>query len=245
MKANQSPIVLQIVATAALVSIGCGDAGSRDSSITQNSEKVATPPVCKIEYSKLDWDGGGGFRADVALSNVGGSSYEGWKLAWKYAGDQWIMASWNGVAKQVGADVEVTPGEWNGTIPPGGATNIVLLGTVSTASTVPTAFSVNGVSCGEPPPPPATATPPPPPPPAPPPPPPPPSGNPPPASGAWRPFDAASPWNTPIDAGAKIDPSSAALVADFATSSPWPFFTINIQSYSIPVYYVDASTAVR
>jgi len=59
---------------------------------------------------------------------------------------------------------------------------------------------------------------------------------------AWRPFSADSPWNTPIDANAKVDPNSAALVSDFATSSPWPFFTINIQSYSVPVYYVDGST---
>jgi len=65
------------------------------------------------------------------------------------------------------------------------------------------------------------------------------------AGTAWRPFTATSPWNTPIDANAAVDPNSGALVADFATSSPWPFFTINIQSYSVPVYYVDGSTPLQ
>src|SRR5258708_1880836 len=62
------------------------------------------------------------------------------------------------------------------------------------------------------------------------------------SSGVWRPFSDASPWNTPIAAGAKLAPDSDALIADFAASSPWPYLSINIDTYSIPVYWVDAST---
>jgi hypothetical protein len=39
-----------------------------------------------------------------------------------------------------------------------------------------------------------------------------------------------------------LDPNSDALVADLATSAPTPSFWINIQEYSIPVFWADAST---
>lgn len=59
---------------------------------------------------------------------------------------------------------------------------------------------------------------------------------------AWRPFSAASPWNTPIAAGAAADPNSQSLIADFANVPDQTTFWINIQDYSIPVYWVDAAT---
>jgi hypothetical protein len=59
----------------------------------------------------------------------------------------------------------------------------------------------------------------------------------------WRAFSAASPWNTPIPPNPALEPNSAALVADFMTSSPYGVhLDINIASYSIPVYWADAST---
>jgi hypothetical protein len=61
-------------------------------------------------------------------------------------------------------------------------------------------------------------------------------------TGVYRPFNDQSPWNTPIAAGAGVAPDSDALIADFATSSQWPYLSINIDSYSIPVYHVDSST---
>jgi hypothetical protein len=64
-----------------------------------------------------------------------------------------------------------------------------------------------------------------------------------PPTGAWRPFSDASPWNTPVPRTAAIDPNSSALIADLAASGPsTPSFWINIQEYSIPVFWVDAST---
>jgi hypothetical protein len=61
-------------------------------------------------------------------------------------------------------------------------------------------------------------------------------------SSSWRPFDDRSPWNTPIAATPKLAPDSEALVTDLAHSSKWPFLTINIEPYGIPVYWVDATT---
>src|SRR5919205_696753 len=59
----------------------------------------------------------------------------------------------------------------------------------------------------------------------------------------WRPFSPASPWNTPIAANAGVDPNSGAMITDFANIPEQTTFWINIQDYSIPVYWVD-STAV-
>ena len=64
-------------------------------------------------------------------------------------------------------------------------------------------------------------------------------------SKSWRPFNATSPWNTPIDANAKADPKSTELIADLIASSQWPWITINIETYSIPVYQVDANTPLQ
>ncbi|NMC69356.1 MAG: hypothetical protein GYA57_04710 [Myxococcales bacterium] len=60
---------------------------------------------------------------------------------------------------------------------------------------------------------------------------------------AWRPFSDDSPWNTPIPADPELEPDSAALIADFASSSPWgPHLDINMTGYSIPLYWADAAT---
>jgi hypothetical protein len=54
----------------------------------------------------------------------------------------------------------------------------------------------------------------------------------------WRPFSADSPWNQRIAADAPSDPDSRALIDDFASRGP---LHINIQDWSIPVYFVDAA----
>lgn len=63
------------------------------------------------------------------------------------------------------------------------------------------------------------------------------------ASGVWRPFSSTSPWNTPIPSNPALDPSSAAFIADLSslTGQGQQALSVNIQGYSIPVYYVDSS----
>jgi hypothetical protein len=63
------------------------------------------------------------------------------------------------------------------------------------------------------------------------------------AATTWRPFNAQSPWNTPIPANAALDPNSAALIDDFKKSSPYGIhLDVNIDGYSIPLFWADAST---
>jgi hypothetical protein len=63
------------------------------------------------------------------------------------------------------------------------------------------------------------------------------------ASGVWRPFSSTSPWNTPIPSNPALDPSSATFIADLSslTGQGQQALSVNIQGYSIPVYYVDSS----
>ncbi|HEY5958764.1 MAG TPA: hypothetical protein VIV60_19520, partial [Polyangiaceae bacterium] len=58
----------------------------------------------------------------------------------------------------------------------------------------------------------------------------------------WRPFSDDSPWNTPIPNAPTLKSDSANLVNRFMTSSQWPFLSVNITGYSIPLYWTDSST---
>jgi hypothetical protein len=63
------------------------------------------------------------------------------------------------------------------------------------------------------------------------------------AAAVWRPFNAQSPWNTPIPANPTLDPDSAALIDDFKNSSQYGIhLDVNIDGYSIPLFWADANT---
>jgi hypothetical protein len=62
------------------------------------------------------------------------------------------------------------------------------------------------------------------------------------SSAAWRPFDDTSPWNTLVPGDAATDPDSGAMIADFASIAGQTTIWINIQQYSVPVYWVDSAT---
>jgi hypothetical protein len=55
---------------------------------------------------------------------------------------------------------------------------------------------------------------------------------------AWRPFNKKSIWNTKIPANAKTDPQSQQLIDSLALGG----FYININDWSIPVYFVNSDT---
>jgi hypothetical protein len=65
----------------------------------------------------------------------------------------------------------------------------------------------------------------------------------------WRPFNASSPWNTLIADDATVDPASATMISDFSSIAGETTLWINIQQFSVPVYWVDglstASVTVR
>jgi hypothetical protein len=59
----------------------------------------------------------------------------------------------------------------------------------------------------------------------------------------WRPFSNDSPWNTPIGDDPELDPESAAMIADFETSSPFgERVDVNLQQFSVPMFLADSGT---
>jgi hypothetical protein len=58
----------------------------------------------------------------------------------------------------------------------------------------------------------------------------------------WRAFSDDSPWNQRIPAHTPSDRGSVAMIEDFAGRGP---LHVNIQDWSIPVYFVDADTTPR
>ncbi len=119
------------------------------------------PPACKVDYVKAtDW--GSGFTANVTIKNTGASTFNGWTLAFAYAGNQTVTGSWNGVASQSGQAVSVKDAGWNSTIAPNATASFGFNAKYSGANLDPSSFSVNGVACS------SIAPPPPPPPPPPP-----------------------------------------------------------------------------
>jgi hypothetical protein len=78
---------------------------------------------------------------------------------------------------------------------------------------------------------------------APPPPPPPPTSTP---GSVWRPFNASSPWNTPIPANPALEPDSQALINAFRSSSPFgEHLDVNIARFSIPLYQATTGTPLQ
>jgi hypothetical protein len=62
------------------------------------------------------------------------------------------------------------------------------------------------------------------------------------AASAWRPFSDESPWNQPIPANPPLEDDSAELVARFIASSPWKHLGVNIDGYSVPLFWAEAGT---
>jgi hypothetical protein len=61
------------------------------------------------------------------------------------------------------------------------------------------------------------------------------------AQSSWRPFGSDSPWNQRIPSDADVDSRSTALIDDVAKGD----FNINIEDWSIPVYYIDSDTVPK
>ncbi len=63
------------------------------------------------------------------------------------------------------------------------------------------------------------------------------------STSSWRPFNDQSPWNTPIPQNPALAPDSTALINDLRTSSQFgQNLDINIDEFSIPLFYATATT---
>jgi cellulase/cellobiase CelA1 len=90
---------------------------------------------------------GGGFTANVVITNKGTSTINGWNLGFTFAGDQKITNAWNATTSQSGEAVTATNMSYNATIAPGGNTSFGFQGTWTNSDSPPTSFTLNGTPC--------------------------------------------------------------------------------------------------
>lgn len=104
---------------------------------------------CEVDYS-LQSDWGSGFVADVLIRNLSEKPVDGWKLSWKFAGNQHIGNAWNGVASQSGPSVQVSDADWNAAIQSGASASFGFQADYSGSNSLPNSFTLNGVACSVP-----------------------------------------------------------------------------------------------
>ncbi|MFH9586943.1 cellulase family glycosylhydrolase [Streptomyces luteogriseus] len=96
-------------------------------------------PACTAAYTvSSDW--GGGFNAEVKVTNAGTLPLKSWKASWTWSGSQKVTSMWNASHTQSGATVTAVNAAHNGSVPVGGSASFGLGG-------APGGGAVPSVSC--------------------------------------------------------------------------------------------------
>ncbi|MBC9727168.1 cellulase family glycosylhydrolase [Streptomyces sp. TRM68367] len=95
--------------------------------------------ACTAAYTvSSDW--GGGFNAEVKVTNTGSTPLKSWKVTWTWSGAQKVTSMWNASHTQSGSAVTATNAAHNGAVPVGGSASFGFGG-------APGGGGVPGVSC--------------------------------------------------------------------------------------------------
>jgi len=101
---------------------------------------------CRVRYVKpSEW--GGGFVADITITNAGTTTVNGWTLVFAFTAGQRVTNAWSAIVSQTGGTVTAGNMDYNRTIAPGGTVNFGFQGTWTTSNPVPTTFTLNGAGC--------------------------------------------------------------------------------------------------
>ncbi|MBX6355527.1 MAG: cellulose binding domain-containing protein [Micromonosporaceae bacterium] len=101
---------------------------------------------CQVAYSIVgQW--GGGFQADVTLTNTSTAAIDGWTVVWTFPNGQQINQIWNATQTTSGSTVTARNVDYNRTIQPGGSVSFGFLGSWAGSNNEPTSFTVNGNAC--------------------------------------------------------------------------------------------------
>ncbi|MGX7826614.1 pectate lyase family protein [Actinokineospora sp. 24-640] len=107
---------------------------------------ASAAPGCRVNYTVADqW--GGGFGANVTVTNLGDAITGGWTLEWDFTGGQTVQQGWNGVFSQSGTRVRVTNPEWGSGMGTGASMTPGFTGTWAGSNPAPTTFRLNGTVC--------------------------------------------------------------------------------------------------
>ncbi|WP_028802833.1 cellulase family glycosylhydrolase [Streptomyces sp. 142MFCol3.1] len=90
--------------------------------------------ACAAVYTvSSDW--GGGFNADVKVTNTGTTALTSWRVTWTWSGSQQVTSMWNATYTQSGATVSAVNAAHNGAVPVGGSAGFGFGGTPGGAGT--------------------------------------------------------------------------------------------------------------
>ena len=78
----------------------------------------ARPPAPPSYTVSSDW--GGGFNAEVKVTNTGAAALKSWKVTWTWTGSQQVTSMWNASYTQSGATVTAVNAAHNGSVRGGG-----------------------------------------------------------------------------------------------------------------------------
>jgi hypothetical protein len=119
---------------------------TRASATTQAVATGGGPGTCHIGYTVVNsWSTG--FQVQLSIQNTGAAATTGWTLSWTFPGAQQVSSLWNGTAAQTGSTVTVTNLSYNASINAGASYNDVGFTGNGDGTTVPTSFTLNGVTC--------------------------------------------------------------------------------------------------
>ena len=129
-----------ILAAMALVAGATGVAAA----VTQADPGIAAIP-CTVDY-KVQNQWSTGFTTAVTVTN-NSAAKSSWAVKWSYAGNQQVTSGWNAKFSQSGTAVTVANETYNGTIATGGSVSFGFNGSYSGTNALPTAFTLDGVTC--------------------------------------------------------------------------------------------------
>jgi len=132
----------------ASISVAGTTVASQTATLILSSASPSASPsaTCAVSYvPQSEW--GGGFVAQVTITNTGTAPVSGWALSFAFAGDQRITSAWNATVSQTGSAVTARSMSYNAVIAPGASTSFGFLGTWGTSDASPTAFTLNQAGC--------------------------------------------------------------------------------------------------
>ncbi|TDC41137.1 cellulose binding domain-containing protein [Micromonospora sp. KC213] len=101
---------------------------------------------CRVDY-RITNQWGGGFGADVTITNLG-DPVDGWTLTWSYTAGQRVSQAWNATVTQTGSEVSARDAGYNARIGTNGTATFGFNGSWDNSSNpVPDSFALNGTTC--------------------------------------------------------------------------------------------------
>jgi len=101
---------------------------------------------CQVTYAVSAWNTG--LTATITIANTGTTAVSGWSLGFTLPAGQTITSGWGATYAPTSGAVTATNVNYNGTIAPGTSVGIGLQATHTGNTGKPSAFTLNGTTCG-------------------------------------------------------------------------------------------------